>query len=1322
MVTGEIQTVVVPANPSVINFRLNQIGIDLRKEYPDAPMFGGSNVDLLELPLFIQNLRQKLLWDKEMYPTEQDQIAYALGRLHVEERSYFAEYVNDDGSIRLDSFDDFIKILSEKHNESERAIESLKSTIALLESKLKEKEPESKRQEIRPGLHVDSWPVFKQFVEGNPPAAIQALAGKPKLYWQKSADETKPFSVDSEARVPLEVWEEKWRSGREIPERVRINSIDLIRALRDVSEGEWAVFDAPDNQLENPSVVFLRPYRFFWNYRENIIKKKDELEEKIRWLETTTEIFGSNAVEPEESSPEKETQEELQQTRKLLEDLKSLIRFIETAVTPVARKYRDRENPPQTITFWDLWYLFRPGEVVISRGSNEEDAHALSREDDRTKEDEYMQTGKIFNAFEIQCYRVGFSGTNMGPTVNSFSISHFEGEREINSLRLVPLRCAKDREKLQQQLESIAYKFISVTKPPFCHQMYTGKKYTRCANGAESDPAVEGLGSTPKHIQGSVIVDFASAFKEDARWTPFLGFLDPLAADPVEFTETWPFNVWRAKEENESSKIEGEKKAERQPYRRTIYDEHIYNDSHVNRTIRLKLVSDDPFLSEFQRSSEDECITVEDFEKKFFTDNKLILPETVCAFILDHEADVVLVERGRDQFKENEVCSVFLRKLEYYQGVLFLTTNRVGHIDEAIKSRIHLALHYPNLSEDVMEELIRNTLQRLKSSPEYKSRLDVNIRDIVRQCMKFIREKMNLNLDGGGVRGLSSLLILEKLMLQIDEKNPPKPCDYFDMIGGTSTGGLIAIMLGRLHMDVSTCIEAYNNLMENVFAEEGTHGYDSNQKMQARFDTEALERGIKDLLRGKEDEPFREELPRCKVFVCATSAQNRKSVLFTNYPRSKGTPKDAKIWEAARATSAEPTFFERIQIGRFKQAFLSGSTGANNPVNHLWSEAEQQWGQPLAKSINCLVSIGTGEPTSKAFGSFLPEVWSTLEAISRDAESSARHFLDNHLELTNDPLRYFRFNVTAGLGDVGLEEYKDIPLIASATDEYFEDREIHMKVEQLRALLEKTERNIINILVERSAVGRDIRRSGSPLPQWIAEQQGQSDRLFSAQRSSSPSVIAATTPVMLGVGAAVQYESGSDTKPEYHSTEKVMQRLAESQVIKPQVASPSDEFSLLSLAPTSPSSESAESYPSTDKEWKHDQTNDEAPVDDESHNPSHESVSPSLSSATIRAQLQESLGTYTNVLAHDATPPAPTSVVNRGREERAQGVLLSSKFNISRFFSGAESSVRLIEDDMSLRKGGLSTDFVRYAIIDALKDEPATHVISYCCSTTLGAT
>ena len=61
-----------------------------------------------------------------------------------------------------------------------------------------------------------------------------------------------------------------------------------------------------------------------------------------------------------------------------------------------------------------------------------------------------------------------------------------------------------------------------------------------------------------------------------------------------------------------------------------------------------------------------------------------------------------------------------------------------------------------------------------------------------------------LSLDGGGVRGLSSLLILREIMEEIqrksDAEDTPLPCQYFDLIGGTSTGGWIAIMLGRLRM------------------------------------------------------------------------------------------------------------------------------------------------------------------------------------------------------------------------------------------------------------------------------------------------------------------------------------------------------------------------------------------------------------------------------------------------------------------------------------------------------------------------------------------
>lgn len=54
-----------------------------------------------------------------------------------------------------------------------------------------------------------------------------------------------------------------------------------------------------------------------------------------------------------------------------------------------------------------------------------------------------------------------------------------------------------------------------------------------------------------------------------------------------------------------------------------------------------------------------------------------------------------------------------------------------------------------------------------------------------------------LALDGGGIRGLSSLMILEQLMQSIDPDDPTKPCDQFDMIAGTSTGGYV---LSQAHM------------------------------------------------------------------------------------------------------------------------------------------------------------------------------------------------------------------------------------------------------------------------------------------------------------------------------------------------------------------------------------------------------------------------------------------------------------------------------------------------------------------------------------------
>jgi hypothetical protein len=104
--------------------------------------------------------------------------------------------------------------------------------------------------------------------------------------------------------------------------------------------------------------------------------------------------------------------------------------------------------------------------------------------------------------------------------------------------------------------------------------------------------------------------------------------------------------------------------------------------------------------------------------------------------------------------------------------------------------------------------------------------------------------KQLLSLDGGGVKGISSLLILDAIMKEVRARenesgsdpstDDRKPVHYFHLAAGTSTGGLIALMLFRLHMSVPEVIAQYKSLAAEVFAprffgfplhEWGTAGY-----------------------------------------------------------------------------------------------------------------------------------------------------------------------------------------------------------------------------------------------------------------------------------------------------------------------------------------------------------------------------------------------------------------------------------------------------------------------------------------------------------------
>ncbi|KAJ5587678.1 ATPase AAA-type core [Penicillium hispanicum] len=86
-----------------------------------------------------------------------------------------------------------------------------------------------------------------------------------------------------------------------------------------------------------------------------------------------------------------------------------------------------------------------------------------------------------------------------------------------------------------------------------------------------------------------------------------------------------------------------------------------------------------------------------------------------CVVLLD-EADVFLEERTQQDLKRNALVSVFLRVIEYYDGILVLTSNRIGTFDEAFKSRVQLIVHYPALQQDERRRVWSNFITGLQNS------------------------------------------------------------------------------------------------------------------------------------------------------------------------------------------------------------------------------------------------------------------------------------------------------------------------------------------------------------------------------------------------------------------------------------------------------------------------------------------------------------------------------------------------------------------------------------------------------------------------------
>ncbi|KAK5167647.1 uncharacterized protein LTR77_007346 [Saxophila tyrrhenica] len=331
-----------------------------------------------------------------------------------------------------------------------------------------------------------------------------------------------------------------------------------------------------------------------------------------------------------------------------------------------------------------------------------------------------------------------------------------------------------------------------------------------------------------------------------------------------------------------------------------------------------------------------------------------------------------------------------------------------------------------------------------------------------------------LSLDGGGIKGYTTLLILRRLMRNLshemgETEADVRPCHIFDLIVGTSTSGLIAVMLGRLQMTVDECISAYEQVGRRVFGRPPALGavgkIVKGFASSAFYSVEALQAEIKTIL-GDRNFPastsFRVDgKPPCKVMLCVTTATAKPEVL-RSYTATASTAEnyDCTIWEAASATSAAPIYFKPVRFEAGKHEFSDGGLHFNNPVNEALAELSRD-PELKGRKVGCLVSIGTGStkitPVSKNLASFLKKAVEMLTDSERIADDFARSSVGREL---SDQDRYFRFNVPQGMEDLQLDDYKATERMQALTTLYLSKAGSGREIERCTASLMNPDRSM----------------------------------------------------------------------------------------------------------------------------------------------------------------------------------------------------------------------------------------------------------------------
>lgn len=224
--------------------------------------------------------------------------------------------------------------------------------------------------------------------------------------------------------------------------------------------------------------------------------------------------------------------------------------------------------------------------------------------------------------------------------------------------------------------------------------------------------------------------------------------------------------------------------------------------------------------------------------------------------------------------------------------------------------------------------------------------------------------KRMLALDGGGIRGaitLGYLVYIEKLLRQRYNNPNLLLCEYFDLIGGTSTGAIIATGLAS-GMSATELANIYQKIGGKIFSEKTS----IFNRLSAKFKSDALQEELANILG---DATLGSDTVKTGLCIITKRADTGSTWPLFNHPEAKFFKynKNLLLRQAVRASTAAPTYFqpESIDIGGGQiGAFVDGGVSMYNDPSMMLFLMSTLQGFPFnwkrgAENL-MLVSIGTG--------------------------------------------------------------------------------------------------------------------------------------------------------------------------------------------------------------------------------------------------------------------------------------------------------------------------------------------------------------------------